>query len=149
LLHKCHTESAVAALKWIVLCNRAACPKCLVRNLPQQLRHKCGVAWHKCGVTRRGVEWCGVVRNAKFRRNVQAFSAFCGLFAYTADLRHVHGVKARIRGLLNWTSENLFLPWEGFSGQRCDGQSKSHKETSSPQHRYAGLKPAIAAAILI
>jgi hypothetical protein len=24
LLHKCHTESTVAALKWIVLCNRVA-----------------------------------------------------------------------------------------------------------------------------
>jgi hypothetical protein len=34
-----------------------------------------------------------------FPRNVQAFSAFCGLFAYAADLRHVHGVKVGIRGL--------------------------------------------------
>jgi hypothetical protein len=57
LLHKCHTESTVAALKWIVLCNRVACPYSLVRNLLQQQRHKCGVARHKCGIAR--VVWNG------------------------------------------------------------------------------------------
>jgi hypothetical protein len=38
---------------------------------------------------RRGVEWCGVAQNAAFRRNVQAFAALCGLFAYSADLPHM------------------------------------------------------------
>jgi hypothetical protein len=52
---------------------------------------------------------------AAFRRNVQACSAFCGLFAYAADLRHIHGVKVGIRELFNWTAENLSL---GCSG--CD-----------------------------
>jgi hypothetical protein len=89
LLHKCHTESTVAALKWIILCNTVACPNFLVWNLPQQLRHKCGVARHKCGVMRHSVEWCGVAWNAAFPRNVQSFAALCGLFAYSADLRHM------------------------------------------------------------
>jgi hypothetical protein len=89
LLHKCHIESTVAALKRIVLCNRVACPNSLVQSLTQQLRHKCGVARHMCGIARRGVEWCGVARNAAFHRNVQAFVALCGLFAYSSDLRHM------------------------------------------------------------
>jgi hypothetical protein len=89
LLHKCHTESTVAILKWIVLCNRLACPNSLVRNLLQQLRHKCGVTLHTCGVMRRGAEWCGVARNAVLRRNVKAFAALYGLFAYCGDLPHM------------------------------------------------------------
>jgi hypothetical protein len=44
-----------------------------------------------------------VARNAAFRRNVQVFAAFYGLFA---DLRRD---KDGIRGFLNWTAENLFL----------------------------------------
>jgi hypothetical protein len=89
LLHKCHIEPTVAALKRIILCNRVAYPNCLVRNLPQQLWHKCGIARHKCAVMRRSVEWCGMAWNAAFRKNVQAFAPLYGLFVYSADLWHM------------------------------------------------------------
>jgi hypothetical protein len=65
-----------------------------VADLRQQLRHKCGVVRH-------GAE------------NVRAFAGFCGLYAYVTDLQ-IRGVKVGIRGLLNWTAENVFLvpfPW--------------------------------------
>jgi hypothetical protein len=53
-------------------------------------------------MVRRGVK-CGIPQKRS------GFSAFCGLFAYAADLRHVHGVKVGIRGLLNWTAEYLSM----------------------------------------
>jgi hypothetical protein len=105
----CHTESTVAAFKWIVLGNRVACPNSLVRNLLQQLQHKWGVVRHKCGVMRRSEKWCGVARNAAFRRNVQAF-ARCVAYLHTPQIcRACRGVKVGIHGLLNWTAENLYL----------------------------------------
>jgi hypothetical protein len=70
---------------------------------------------HGTSAASRGTsaEWCGVVWNAAFRKNVQTFAAFCGLFAYAADLRrNCHGVKVGIHGLSNWTAENLFLGCE-------------------------------------
>jgi hypothetical protein len=58
---------------------------------------------------RCSAEWCDVVQNAAFCRNVQALAALCGLFAYSVDLPQCRGVKVGIHGLLNWTAENLYL----------------------------------------
>jgi hypothetical protein len=55
------------------------------------------------------VDWCGVARNATFRRYVQAFAALCGLFAYSADLRTCRCVKVGIHKLFNLTAANLYL----------------------------------------
>jgi hypothetical protein len=87
LLHKCHTESTVAALNLMDnLMQQGSLPRFLsaesATTATAQMRHR-------AAQVRRHAAWCGVARNAAFRKNVQAFVALSDLFSYPADLPHM------------------------------------------------------------
>jgi hypothetical protein len=66
-------------------------------------------AAHKCGVMRRSVEWCGVARNAAFRKMSRLLRR-CVTYLHTPQICGTcRGGKVGIHGSLNWTAENLYL----------------------------------------
>jgi hypothetical protein len=78
----------------------------IIINMPQQLRCKCGIARHKCGVVQNDAAWRGERQSADMSRLLQR----CVAYLHTPQICGTcRGVKVRIYGLLNWTAKNLYL----------------------------------------